>query len=47
MGIVVEREKTAAGGEYNLNRERYRANDYIGNYVWPMVSAAGAYAAQF
>ena len=37
-GIVVEKEKIAENGEYNLSGERYRATKYPGSGTWPMVA---------
>ena len=37
LGAVVEKEKIAEGGEYNLNGERYRDNLMVST-TWPMAS---------
>nr|WP_298271567.1 N-6 DNA methylase [Geobacter sp.] len=36
LGLIVEKEKVAANGEYNLSGERYREG-VIANAAWPMV----------
>ena len=36
-GLIAEKEKVAAGGEYNLSGERYRANRARTKTKWPMV----------
>ena len=35
-GLFVEKEKVAAGGDYNLSGERYRISSVI-SHVWPLV----------
>ena len=37
LGLVVEKEKIAGGGEYNLSGERYRENRVLSKTKWPMV----------
>ena len=37
LGLVAEKEKIAAGGEYNLSGERYRENGARTKTKWPMV----------
>ena len=37
LGLVAEKEKIAAGGEYNLSGERYRETINYASMKWPMV----------
>ena len=37
LGLIVEKEKIAAGGEYNLSGERYRETTNYASMKWPMV----------
>ena len=37
LGLVAEKEKIAAGGEYNLSGERYREHSVLGLLKWPLV----------
>ena len=37
LGLVAEKEKIAASGEYNLSGERYRENSVRGLLKWPLV----------
>ena len=37
LGLIVEKEKIAAGGEYNLSGERYRERGISTKTKWPMV----------
>ena len=37
-GLIVEKEKVAADGEYNLGGERYRVKRFERNSSWPFVS---------
>ena len=37
LGLIAEKEKIAAGGEYNLSGERYRENSVRGLLKWPLV----------
>ena len=37
LGLIVEKEKVAAGGEYNLGGERYRERGISTKTKWPMV----------
>ena len=37
MGLVVEKEKVAAGGEYGLSGERYRESETNRQTMWPLV----------
>ena len=36
LGLIVEKEKIAASGEYNLSGERYRKNEPRGSLKWPL-----------
>ena len=37
LGLIAEKEKIAAGGEYNLSGERYRETINYASMKWPMV----------
>ena len=37
LGLIVEKERVAAGGEYNLSGERYRETLAYSNAKWPLV----------
>ena len=37
IGLIAEKEKIAAGGEYNLSGERYRETTNYASMKWPMV----------
>ena len=37
LGLIVEKEKIAAGGEYNLSGEKYRERGISTKTKWPMV----------
>ncbi len=37
MGTIVEKERVAQNGEYNLSGERYRENENSRSQTWPMV----------
>ena len=37
LGLIAEKKKIAAGGEYNLSGERYRETTHYASMKWPMV----------
>ena len=38
LGLIIEKEKIAAKGDYNLSGERYRENEIPNRAKWPMVA---------